>query len=131
MIAARDGLASPRVLICSAPQNAAGEVVARTLLARWPAARISWAIGRSGGERWTPDPWLGLGVEVVDQADPTWLDERLFLYDLVVLGDGLERQLEAALDRTQPQAPRIRLEDLAGSLERVLTRAGIAPPQTG
>lgn len=131
VIAARDAPANPRVLICASAPQPATESLAQGLLAGWPGARVSWATGAGTADRWTADPWLGLGVEVVDQADPSWLDERLFLYDLVVLGSEPDQRLVAALDRTQPQAARIRLEDLRGSLEPVLARAGIAPPQTG
>jgi hypothetical protein len=80
-------------------------------------------------------PWLRIGVEVIDEVGASWLDERLFLYDIAVLGEPSDPWLLAALERTQPQAPRIALGELDGPPETLLARvtpalvdAGIAPP---
>jgi hypothetical protein len=137
-IAARDAPASPRVLICARPDQSGGaESLARGLLGGWPEARGTWAKGIPAAGRFDPRPWLQIGVEVIDQADPGWMDERLFLYDIAVLGERSDRPLVAALERIQPQAPRIALAELDGPPETLITRitgalvaAGIAPPST-
>jgi GT2 family glycosyltransferase len=133
VIVARDAPSSPRVLICSRAPDAAAEALASTLLAKWPWSRVTWATGAPVPTGWSPEPWLRLGVEVVDEADLSWLDKRLFLYDLVVLDRDRERHpaLIATLERTQPQAPRVALGALRGAPEQILAAAGVAPPQDG
>jgi O-antigen biosynthesis protein len=136
VIAARDAIADPRVLICGRPDPAAGaEQLARVLLEGWPRARATWATSAPAAGGFDPSPWLRIGIEVVDQVDPSWLDERLFLYDIAVLGEPFDPRFLAALQRTQPQAPRIALAELDGPAETLMARvtlalvdAGIAPP---
>jgi GT2 family glycosyltransferase len=138
VIAARDAMAHPRLLICARPDQSAGaEELARALLEGWPGARVTWATGTPAARGVDPRPWLRIGVEVVDQIDPSWLDERLFLYDIAVLGERADPWLLAALERTQPQASRIALAELDGPPENMLARvtpalahAGIAPGLT-
>jgi O-antigen biosynthesis protein len=135
-IAARDAMANPRVLICARPdRSASAEQLARVLLDGWPGARVTWATGAPAMTHFDPGPWLRMGVEVIDQVGASWLDERLFLYDSVVLGEPSDPWLLAALERTQPQAPRIALGELDGAPETLMARltpalvnAGIAPP---
>jgi hypothetical protein len=76
-------------------------------------------------------------LEVIDEVEPSWLDDRLYHYDLVLL-DGLsDPALVASVKRTQPQASLVALGDLDGPLETlrsrllpILARAGVAPPET-
>ena len=131
VIAARDALASPRVLVGAPSGHPAAEVVARMLLREFPSARVTWATGPCRD----PSRWLAVGLEVVDDVDPSWLDDRLYHYDLVVLDGQSDTGLEARVKRTQPQAPRLALDDLDGPLETLRSRltpilagAGIAPP---
>jgi O-antigen biosynthesis protein len=101
VITARDALADPRVLICSRPDQSAGaEQLARTLLGGWPGARVTWATDTPAVDCVDPGPLLRIGVEVVDQGDPAWLGERLFLYDIVLLGGESDLRLSAALEPT-------------------------------
>jgi hypothetical protein len=80
------------------------------------------------------DRLLRIGVEVLVQVDPPRLDERLFHFDVVVLGPDVEPQLLTALMRTQPQALRLPISAFeewgaaSSSLEQLLVGAGIAPP---
>ena len=134
-IAARDAMATPRVLICASLEDADAGTVASEFMAGWPSVRVTWATGAMPTSGWDPDPWLRLGVEIACEPEPTWLEDRLFHYDLAVLGPGPSVVPEAALDRTQPQAQRIALKDLAAGLRgqtvlAELAAAGIAP-QTG
>ena len=133
-IAARDALASPRLLICARPEESGTEQLARTLLNGWPKARVTLATGAQAADDFDPDPWLRVGIEVVEELQPSWLSNRRFHYDLVVLGSESDARLRAALERTQPQAPRILLRELDGAPETlrsrvtpVLVGAGIAP----
>jgi GT2 family glycosyltransferase len=136
-IAARDARASPRVLLCASPDGSGGaERLARGLVGGWPEARVTWATGVPPTGGFDPRPWLQIGVEVIDQADTSWMDERLFLYDMAMLGERSD-PIVAALERTQPQAPRIALAEFDGPPETLITRvtealaaAGIAPPST-
>jgi GT2 family glycosyltransferase len=138
-IAARDALATPRVLICAQPGERGASELLHALLDGWPRARLTWAVQAPGGRRppraaFDRDRWLGLGVEVLDQDELSCLDRRLFHYDLAVCGRPTARALVEALDRTQPQASRISLEELAdppsslpSRLVAILAAAGIAP----
>jgi GT2 family glycosyltransferase len=135
-IAARDAVAMPRLLICAAPAEPGLEPLIRLLLDVLPRARVTWA---TRTDRFDPDWWLAAGVELADAADHEWLDERLFHYDLVVVGEAIDSRLATALARTQPQAPRVWLNDIAGehgrvawpSLARALAGAGIASDASG
>jgi GT2 family glycosyltransferase len=77
VIAARDALASPRVLICAPTEHASAAQLARVLLEGWPCARVTWATGAPTADGLDISQWLRLGVEVVDRADPSWLDDRI------------------------------------------------------
>jgi hypothetical protein len=135
VIAARDARATPRVLICAGPGDRAAERVALLVLSRWGQARVTWATGGDRTSGFDPAALLGVGVEVLDESDPSWLSGRLFHYDLAVLRCDPHPSLLAALDATQPQATRSSLADLEGApetllprLTTVMARAGIAPP---
>jgi GT2 family glycosyltransferase len=140
VIAARDALATPRVLICARADDASADQLAHALMLGWPEGRVTWATGAPLPDRFDPRPWLRIGIELVDEANPSWLEDRLFHYDLAVVGGGSALHVLAALERTQPQAPRIWLTELDGQPETllsrltpVLTNVGIAPaamPQT-
>jgi GT2 family glycosyltransferase len=133
VISARDAPATPRVLICTRSVDPGAEEVAQALLDDWPRARVTWATSPPA-DGFDPDPRLEIGVEVVDQTDPSWLTSRLFHYDLAVLGERSDVPLLEALARTQPQAHRVSLTELVGPpenlhvrLKNVLVEAGIAP----
>lgn len=134
VIASRDALARPRVLICARPDEPGAEPLIGALLACWPRARLTWATNLRSVEGFDPDPWLNLGVEMLDHGDPAWLNSRLFHYDVVVCGASVERSFLDAIDHSQPQAPRLALGELDSPpdalrerLTRSLARAGIAP----
>lgn len=136
VIAARDAMARPRVLICASPDERAAEALARRFLTGWPAARVTWALAPDA-VRFDPEPCLQVGIEIIDHDGSPWLEQRLFHYDLIVLGGALDDRTAARLDQTQPQAvsvPLRQLEDRAALLsprpDAVLASAGIAPPRS-
>ena len=114
-IASRDAMATPRVLICASAEDARAGTVVSDFIAGWPLARVTWATGATT-PGWDPDPWLRLGVELVCEREPAWLEDRRFHYDLVALAPDAGAVSALMLDRTQPQAPRMPVSDLAGSL---------------
>jgi GT2 family glycosyltransferase len=124
-IASRDASARPRLLICSGADPTAQEPLVEDLIAAWPRARLTWSTDSRTADRFDRDRWLARGVEVLRGAEASWLDRRLFHYDLVVranrLGDGLVK----AVERTQPQAAVLSPEALDAA---ALLSAGIAPP---
>ena len=128
-IIARDAPAMPRVLICAGASPAEARRLGDVLLEGWPSARVTWAPGRPTANHRSLNPWL----ELVDTDDPAWLSQRLFHYDLIVLDSDPDARLTELLERTQPQAHRISLEDLDGgtpnALRAALAGAGIAAPQ--
>ncbi len=132
LIAARDALATPRVLVCAGPGEPAARIVS-ALLDSWPRVRLTWATasGPTGGEHQAS--WLARGVEVLGDRDLAWLDARLFHYDLVVTDPAAGPELSAAVRYTQPQAPTVGIEALDGSsalpsaLVTTLAGAGIPP----
>jgi GT2 family glycosyltransferase len=133
-IAARDAASIPRVLILASGQEVGAGQVAGALVDGWPRARVTWALGESSVDGFDPAPWRERGVEVVDGDDPAWLDDRLFHYDAIVSGGGLGVASGSMVARTQPQAPRIPLEQVAGPagelnarLRSALAVAGVAP----
>jgi hypothetical protein len=76
---------------------------------------------------------LSAGVELAEVAETAWLDERLFHYDVVVLGAAVDPDLLITLGRTQPQATMVPLSDLGGPadvlrarLSAVMAAAGVA-----
>ncbi len=134
VIAGRDALASPRLLVCAEPGEPGAERLAYMLLHDWPRGRVTWATGPVGAQKFDLRGCLQSGIEVVDDLDSNWLQCRLFHYDLVVVGSALPAGLSAALDSTQPQAPRVTLSAFTGAPEtdspyavRVLAEAGVAP----
>ena len=48
-IAARDAMATPRVLICAPIEHPAAGAVASAFMAGWPSARVTWATASSTG----------------------------------------------------------------------------------
>jgi hypothetical protein len=132
VIAARDAMARPRVLICASPDERAAEALARRFLTGWPGARVTWALAPDAG-RFDPQPCWRVGIEIIDNDGSPWLEQRLFHYDLIVLGGAVDDRTAARLDQTQPQAVRVplrRLADPAALLsprpDPVLAAAGIA-----
>jgi hypothetical protein len=98
--------------------------------------RVTWVVGARSANGADRDTWLRIGVEVVERVDKFWLAERLFHYDLVLVGDECSAELLSAIERTQPQAARISLNELDGASDSlrartlpVLIGAGIAPPR--
>jgi GT2 family glycosyltransferase len=135
VIAARDALATPRVLICASPDDPVAHALALTVQGDWPRARITWAApGEADQGSAGPDSYPRPEIEIVDRDDPSWLDDRLFHYDLVALDATTEKRLRDQLERTQPQALQIPLEELDGlgdamapRVGRMLVTAGVAP----
>ena len=131
VVGARDAPATPRVLIGAGAEERAASSVAGSLLRGWPRARITWAAALPADDGCDVDRLLQLGVEVLDAADYSWLGERLFHYDLVLLGENLGPGLMAALAQTQPQALQLPLSEIDPdrpiSLLAVAARAGISP----
>lgn len=128
---ARDALATPRLLVCADRHEPAIEDLTRGLLEAWPRARLTWAAKTSDAD--DVEGLLALGVELLDGGDPSWLDRRLFHYDAVLQAGTASDRLLAAVERSQPQAPRINLgergpQTLLGPLVRALSGAGVAPP---
>jgi len=125
-IASRDACATARLLVVAqAPPRpgSAGHDLLAELRRELPGARLTLALQGD----WTPelDPLLDLGVEVEARTAgwDAWLGERLFGFD-AVFGD--LPPLDAALQRTQPQAARI--GPVSGpALRDALAAAGIAP----
>src|SRR5947208_952736 len=76
---------------------------------------------------------LARGVEIMPAADARWLAGRLFHYDVLVRARRLPGGLSKAVDRTQPQAALLSLEELGATrspeLVPALAAAGIAPPE--
>ena len=129
VIAARDALASPRVLIGSPAGHPAAAAVVEELLAGWPRARVTWA-----NESQTKDDPAALrarGAEVLNAEDGAWLEARLFHYDLVLVAEGPENGFASAVARTQPQAPRLSLDELWPSEARSAPRHDAARQGTG
>ena len=142
-VAARDASAAPRILVCAPPdQPGIPEFVVglrgawRGDPVTWPnGPLVTWATGPLAGL--DPSPWLELGVELAADADPGWLAGRLFHYDLALLADAPDAALVAALERTQPQATRLPLPELADGPEHAIAQiapacaaAGIEPPRS-
>ena len=134
VIAGRDALASPRLLICAGPEDPSARRLADMLLHEWPRARLTWFTGPVHPPSFDLPGCLDCGVEVVDDHDPRSLESPLFHYDLVVAGSALPAWLSTALDRIQPQAPRVSLSEFTGAPEtdlsravRVLAEAAVAP----
>ena len=120
--------------MASAPHDPGAEQLAGALLGSWPRARLTWATDLAENE-FELDRWLGAGVEVLNRKDLSWIGERLFHYDLVVLAEDLPAGLIAELAHAQPQAPVVSLRELwrpgqeaLPTLVAVAARAGIAPP---
>jgi hypothetical protein len=81
------------------------------------------------GNGFDPGPWLHSGIELVDQTDPGWLEDRYFHYDVVVVDSDDQTLLLDAVRRTQPQAPQIPLAHLDDSrLLSAFATVGVAPP---
>jgi GT2 family glycosyltransferase len=132
VIAARDAVATPRLLICSGADQHRLEPLIGTILENWRSARLTWANWPEQGRELDQDAWLARGAEVLDGQDASWLDGRLFHYDAVITDPRCSRGVMATVDRTQPHAARFALDELAdpGSLHSrmLFATAGIAPP---
>jgi O-antigen biosynthesis protein len=135
VITARDACATPRVLVCAGDEL--GGRAARALLARWPTARVTWTCGKPLPAGIDAADWLRAGVELIDDSEAQWLNQRRFLYDFVVMGSEPPAGLAAGIAATQPQAPWIALSALEGlatdgglgeRAQELLSASGIAPP---
>jgi GT2 family glycosyltransferase len=133
VIASRDAMASPRVLICSSRDSAHVGEVASGIMREWPPARVTWATFGWPEDASATDRWLHSGVEVLTEPDLSWLGERLFHYDVVLLDTDSDRDFAPVLEYTQPQAPRLALSNFgapSGVFEegalRAFAAAGIA-----
>jgi GT2 family glycosyltransferase len=133
-VAARDALATPRILIWAGRDWQGTNALIDALLDGWPRARITFAteFETAGGP--DPTPWLERGVELAPRVDPGWLEDRLFHYDLVSCDAGVDAAPPDALEQTQPQAQRVSLDELDGRepglrsrLVPILADAGVAP----
>lgn len=114
VIAARDARAHPRVLICSSAESLDGGAVAWWVMREWTSARVTWAASVRPGDAFALDRWLERGIEILTEPDLSWLGERLFHYDLALLDADSARHFAPTLERTQPQAPRLALNEVAG-----------------
>lgn len=133
VIAARDALATPRILICARADDSRAEQLASALQEAWPRGRLTWALDPHTSDGFDAEEWLAAGVEILADPGPSWLSGRLFHYDAVVLGRDTSPELVETVDRTQPQAPRFLIDRLTGpretlkpSLVVALAEAGIA-----
>jgi O-antigen biosynthesis protein len=127
---ARDARAWPRILLCARPADSRARWFAEQLLRTWPQARLSWAA--PGSASWLSDhePWLRLGVELINGQESSWLQSRLFHYDAAFIGGDVPPDMLAAVGATQPQAPQLSLGEVACSssgdrLAEVLATAGV------
>jgi GT2 family glycosyltransferase len=134
LVAARDAPASARVLVVDPAATAAGGGAAARLVASLaggrPRARIAWLTGSLDDERFDPQPWLDLGVELVDEPPARWLTDRALSFDLAFEGAEIPAELRASLRATQPQARFAAVADAPGpgrGLDRLLALAGIGP----
>jgi O-antigen biosynthesis protein len=134
VIAARDALATPRLLICGGTGDPDARALALAVQRGWPRARVTWANAVRPGDPAGPASGPEAAIEFVDCADPAWLDDRLFHYDMAVVAADATPKLRNRLEHTQPQAPRIALQLLAGDQDAMISRvrltlaaAGIAP----
>ena len=131
VIRARDAVASPRLLICADPAEPSVQYAIGELLEGFPRARLTWITPAGSADGSHGDDWLTRGVELLGDPDHPWLDQRLFHYDAVLRGPEATCELLDAVARTQPQAPQIALDQLAGAPEQLvpaLAAAGVAPP---
>jgi hypothetical protein len=122
------------MLLAAGPEERGAPELAHMLIERWPRARVTWATHLDRGAGFDPDPWLATGIEVLDQTDCSWIADRLFHYDLAVLGSETDERFLGELGRTQPQATSLSLAELDGPPDTRLDRfagiaagAGIAP----
>lgn len=123
-ILARDVRAWPRFLVCAAGSDSLAQRAVEQLLDDFATARVTWATGPGA----PGDVRSGDGVEHLDDADPSWLNARLFHYDAVLRAATAPSELVEAVRHSQPQAPQIMLETTATSqLACALAGAGIAP----
>jgi len=127
LIAARDAPTAGRVLVVG-PATAAARLVA-TLAGARPDVRVAWLTGAPGDERFDPQPWLDLGVELVDEPPARWLAARPLSFDLAIEGPEVPGELRDALRATQPQARTLNLREVTDP-ERALAHAGIPPRRT-
>ena len=126
VIQTRDALSTPRLLISASFGEFGARELAGALVERFPVARLTWVVETGQDGSLDLERWRSRGVEVLDYTEPTWLRQRLFHYDAIICGAEVDRTLSEALDRTQPQAPRISLRDLSnppGSLSSGLRGA--------
>ncbi|MEX0991185.1 MAG: glycosyltransferase family 2 protein [Actinomycetota bacterium] len=133
-IAARDAEALDRFLIVldRVPEPGdAGQQVASFLRSRWPRARVTIAaaeaIDRDG---WATDDLLAEGIEVAADPGEAWFADRTFHFTTVITDADGEGRFDDLLERTQPQAGKLSLDDLASSDEAAITRlaeTGVAP----
>ena len=92
VIAARDAIATPRVLVAGGPRSAAG-TIAIQVLQRRTSARVTLLVDDFADA----DAWLSQGVEVAAPVDlAAWLADRPGFYDLVITGDGADSDVLTA-----------------------------------
>jgi GT2 family glycosyltransferase len=130
VIAARDALATPRVLACLEPGDGTSELIVATLLDGWPAARITWVADSDATPRAETASWVARGVEVFWDGDFSRLHRRLFHYDIVLRRAGTNSGPPGVVGDTQPQARTIAIAEsygIAAKLVGALAAAGIAP----
>ena len=128
LAAIRDADAPDRLLVVSDRVPAENHPL-RPLLERAaeaPDARVT-ILSRSGAEADVAS-LLGRGVEVARPLDPgVWLKSRSFHYGAIVVDGAVEPELEAVLERTQPQALRRTAAEAADQpLPELLASLGVA-----
>ena len=137
VIAARDALANPRLLICAERNDPDALALALFVQGQWRRARVTWAAGAPPAGGPPIEPSLASEVEVVERDDPSWLGERLFHYDVLAIRANVPERTRERAASTQPQAVRIMLDELAGRNVAIPSRvleamsaAGVAPPSS-
>jgi GT2 family glycosyltransferase len=124
-LALRDAPSPDRVLILG--EGRAGKRVhelASRMAAWWPHVRVTLADPAADG---AVEELLASGVEVATPTDlARWLEGRRFHYSAVLGGDD---RVDPLLDATQPQAERLRLQEvLALPIEELMASIGAGPP---
>jgi hypothetical protein len=136
VLASRDALATPRILVHAHASGEAAGAVADAFLTTWPRARVTWVLDRSALDHVDEDRWLNRGIELLDPGDDVaWPDNRMFHYDVVVVDDEFDARAHKALVNSQPQATFMHVADLRvhdGAMDSEtisrLAASGIAPP---
>jgi GT2 family glycosyltransferase len=118
LLAARDAIANPRVLVAGSAVAEAGTLAAQVLQLR-TFARVTLLVD----DPTNVDAWLAQGIEVAAPADlAVWLADRPGFYDLVIAGEGTD---PAAFRAGQLQAVLLDGLPSVDALDGALADAGV------